>query len=422
MSVSRDVPPIVERCFRRDYARLVAILTRRLGVQHIDVVEDAVQSALMAALTTWPSQSIPEDPSAWVFRTAYNRAVEELRRQVRRLKIAERDAVTHGELASLPDEPVGPDEIRDDLLRMLFVCCDEAIPWESRLVLALKTLCGLSTAEIALRLFTSEANVYKRLARARERLRGGSVEVHTPPVEVLRSRLPAVHDVLYLLFNEGYLAAHPDHAIRKELCAEAIRLTTLLSEHPVGAVPATFALLALMYFHVARLDARVDDVGGLILLENQDRSLWDREGIACGAAWLARSANGAQFTRFHAEAAIAAEHCFAPSFRETRWEAIADLYAMLERVAPSPLHTLNRALAVAELRGPAAGLAVLDGLVPPSWLSGSYLWNAVRSDLHRRAGHADLARLHAEGAVGAAPTVAVQAALRRRLCGERPDS
>lgn len=420
VNASGDVPPMVEHCFRRDYPRLVAMLTRRVGVQHIDVVEDAVQSALMAALTTWPSQSIPQDPIAWVYRTAYNRAIEELRREGRRLKIAERDAVTHGELASLPDEPVGPDEIRDDMLRMLFVCCDEAIPWESRLVLALKTLCGFSTSEIALRLFTSEANVYKRLARARERLRAGAIDVQTPPVDMLRSRLPGVHDVLYLLFNEGYLAAHPDHAIRKDLCDEAIRLTTLLSEHPVGAAPGTFALLALMYFHVARLDARLDGVGGLILLESQDRSLWDRESIACGAAWLGRSATGDEFTRFHAEAAIAAEHCFAPSFRDTRWEAIADLYAMLEHVAPSPLHTLNRALAIAELRGPAAGLAVLDGLVPPSWLTGSYLWNAVRSDLHRRAGHADLARLHAESAVGAAPTVAVQTALRRRLLDQRP--
>src|SRR5262249_27681926 len=168
-----------------------------------------------------------------------------------------------------------------------------------------------------------------------------------------------------------------------------------------------------------RLDARVDGAGGLVLLESQDRSLWDRKRIASGAAWLARSATGDAFTRFHAEAAIAAEHCFAPSFPETRWDAIAELYAMLERVAPSPLHTLNRALAVAESRGPAAGLAVLDGVVPPSWLAGSYLWNAVLSDLHRRTGDADLARLHAERAVSAAPTVAVQTALRGRLFGDR---
>ena len=418
VSKSADVSPLVEQCFRRDYPRLVAMLTRRVGVQHIEVVEDAVQSALMAALTAWPLQSIPQDPTAWIYRTAYNRALEELRREARRLKIAERSAATLRELASMPEEAVGPDEIRDDLLRMLFVCCDGAIPRESRLVLALKTLCGFSTSEIAAHLFTSEANVYKRLTRARARLREAPVDVQTPPMETLQPRVPDVHDVLYLLFNEGYLAVHPDHATRRELCDEAIRLTALLSEHPIGAVPATYALLALMFFHVARLDARVDGAGGLILLESQDRSLWDRERIACGADWLARSASGDVFTRFHAEAGIAAEHCFAPSFRETRWDAIADLYAMLERVAPSPLHMMNCALAVAELSGPAAGLAVLDGMVPPSWLGGSYLWNAVLSDLHRRAGDADLAHLHAERAIGAAPTIAVQRALRGRLFGD----
>jgi len=315
---------------------------------------------------------------------------------------------------SLADEPAGPDEIRDDLLRMLFVCCDDAIPWESRLVLALKTLCGFSTGEIALRLFTSEASVYKRLARARERLRQTPLEVEVP-IETLRSRLPSVHDVLYLLFNEGYLAAHPEHAIRWDLCGEAIRLTTILAEHPVAAVPETFALLALMQFHAARLDARLDGAGGLILLESQDRSLWDRARIACGTAWLARSASGDEFNRFHAEAAIAAEHCFAPSFSETRWEAIADLYAMLERIAPSPLHTLNRALAVAELDGPGAGLAVLDGMVPPSWLEGSYLWDAVLSDLYRRVGDQERAWVHAERAIGAIPEGPVKAAMKCRL-------
>ena len=195
-----------------------------------------------------------------------------------------------------------------------------------------------------------------------------------------------MHAVLYLLFNEGYLSAHAEEAIRRELCDEAIRLATLLAEHPVGAVPETFALLALMHLHAARLGARLDGLGGLLLLEEQDRSLWDRERISVGLQWLARAASGEVFTRFHAEAGIAAEHCLAPSFAETRWNEIADLYAMLERIAPSPLHTLNRAVAVAEWRGPEAGLALLEDLAPPSWLAGSYLWEAVLADLHRRAG------------------------------------
>jgi RNA polymerase sigma-70 factor (ECF subfamily) len=282
-------------------------------------------------------------------------------------------------------------------------------------VLALKTLCGFTTSEIALRLFTSEANVHKRLARARDRLRLGAPEVETPPLQALRTRLGGVHGVLYLLFNEGYLSAHDEHAVRHELCDEAVRLTELLAEHPVGAVPESFALLALMHLHAARLGSRVDASGGLLLLQEQDRSRWDRERVQVGMAWLQRSASGDTFSRFHAEAGIAAEHCLARSFAETRWKEIADLYLLLEQIAPSPLHTLNRAVATAEWQGAAAGLAVVEGLVPPSWLAGSYLWDAVLADLHRRAGHIEVAHGHRERAIESAPTDAVRAVLRRRL-------
>ena len=409
------MPVLVEHFFRHEYGRLVAMLARRVGVQHIELVEDAVQSALVAALTAWTEQAPPEEPSAWLYKVAYHRLIQDLRRESGRLKILENAAGDFSGGAGDPVDPFFPDEFRDDMLRMLFVCCDENIPWESQLVLALKTLCGFSTAEIALRLFTSEANVHKRLGRARDRLHQAPRDVETPPLEKLRSRLPGVHGVLYLLFNEGYLSAHAEQAIRRELCDEAVRLATLLVEHPVGAVPESFALLALMHLHVARLESRVDGMGGLLLLEEQDRSLWDRERIRLGTEWLERSAGGDVFSRFHAEAGIAAEHCFAPAFQQTRWKEIADLYAMLERIAPSPLHTLNRAVAVAEWQGPEAGLAVLEGLAPPAWLSGSYLWDAVLGDLHRRAGHPEIARQHRERALGSAPTDAVRELLRRRL-------
>ena len=391
------------------------MLTRRVGVQHIELVEDAVQSALMTALTAWTERGLPADPSAWLYRVAYNRMIQDLRRESGRLKILEKAARESSDGPPHQADPFAPNEIPDAMLRMLFVCCDETIPSESRLVLALKTLCGFSTAEIALRLFTSEANVNKRLSRARDRLRQAMPDVETLPLEKLRSRLPGVHDVLYLLFNEGYLSAHPEQPIRRELCDEALRLATLLAEHPIAAVPESFALLALMHFHVARLGSRVHDTGGLLLLEEQDRSLWDREQIRLGAEWLERSAAGETFSRFHAEAGIAAGHCFAPSFKETPWTEIVDLYAMLERIAPSPLHTLNRAVAVAEWKGPEAGLAVLQGLAPPDWLSGSYLWDAVLGDLHRRACHWEIARQHRERALASAPTSAVRELLRRRL-------
>ena len=390
----------------------MAVLARKHGVRNIELVEDAVQSALASALTAWSERGVPDEPSAWLYRVARNRLIQETRQQSGRSAIL-KQAGGFDE-SSAPTDPHFEDEIADDLLRMLFVCADEAIPSESRLVLALKTLCGFGTGEIALRLFTSEANVHKRLARARSRLREVAPELEPPPLDTLRSRLPSVQGILYLLFNEGYLSAHREEAIRHDLCDEAVRLATILAEHPVGAVPESFALLALMHFHAARLGSRVDTMGGLLLLEEQDRSRWDHERIRLGAAWLERSAGGEVFSRFHAEAAIAAEHCRAASFRETRWEEIVALYAMLERIAPSPLHTLNRAVAMAEWQGPDAGLAVLADLAPPAWLSGSHLWDAVIADLHRRARNADVAERHHARALESAPTPAVRALLARR--------
>jgi RNA polymerase sigma-70 factor (ECF subfamily) len=370
---------------------------------------------MVTALTSWTTHGPPEDASAWLYRVAHNHLVDDLRRTSGRQRVL---ADAGDRLTPHRQDPPGTyfsGEVADDLLRMLFVCCDESIPRESQLVFALKALCGFSVSEIALRLFISDANVYKRFTRARQRLQALAPDVGTPPLEALTLRLPAVHAVLYLLFNEGYLSSSEDESIRRELCDEAVRLTTLLAEHPVGAVPDTFALLALMHLHGARLSARRDTTGGLLLLEEQDRSAWDRERMHTGAEWLKRSATGDVFSKYHAEAAIAAEHCFAPAFEQTRWQEIADLYAMLERIDPSPLHTMNRAVAVAEWQGPAAGLALLQHLAPPTWLAGSYLWEAVMGDLHRRAGDVESARRHRDRALASAPTDAVRELLRRRL-------
>ena len=406
---------LVEHFFRREYGRLVAILTRKVGVRHVDLVEDAVQTALLTALTSWVAKGLPEDPGAWLYRVAHNHLIGALRNDAGRLRILEAAA---NELTVAANDPASPrfdDEVRDDLLRMLFVCCDEAIPRDSRLVLALKTLCGFSTAEIALRLFLSEANVLKRLGRAREHLREVPPDFNSLPLQALQSRLASVHVVLYLLFNEGYLSAQSDRTVRREMCDEAIRLTTLLTEHPVGATPETFALLALMHFHGARLIARLDGMGGLLLLEEQDRSLWDQDQMRRGAEWLQKAASGETFTRFHAEAGIAAEHAFAPSFAQTRWKEIADLYAMLDHIAPSPLNAINRAVAIAEWQGPEAGLALLKAIERPPWLLGYYLWDAVLGELHRRAGHNEEARRYNERALASAPTDAERELLRRRL-------
>ncbi len=408
-----DMAGLVEHFFRHEYGRLVAQLANKVGVRHVELVEDAVQSALATALTAWVANGLPRDPSAWLYRVAWNELVGALRRDAGRLRIL----ANIGEIEPADAMPAAhfADEVRDDLLRMLFVCCNDAIPRESRIVLALKTLCGFSTSEIALRLFTSEANVHKRLQRARETLRESATDLISPPLDELRTRIPSVHEVLYLLFNEGYLSMHAESAIRRELCDEALRLATVLAEHPVGDVPETFALLALMNFHGARLVGRVDGAGGLLLLEEQDRAVWDRDQIGIGVEWLARSAHGERFSRYHAEAGIAAEHCFARSFRETRWKEIAELYALLDQVSPSPLHTLNRAVALAEWQGVDAALALLAGIDPPTWLSTSYLWDAVLADLYRRAGRTEAFHRHRDRALAVAPSDAVRELLQRRL-------
>jgi RNA polymerase sigma-70 factor (ECF subfamily) len=391
-------PELPQHWFRRELGRLVSILSRRFGLHRLELCEDAAQTALLQATQSW-SSSLPDSPESWLYRVAHNYVLDELRREKRDQRyMAEADA------------EYAQQEVQDDVLRLLFVCADPAIPPESQLVLALKTLCGFSIDEIALRLFQGKDAVNKRLQRARERLREHAE---------LKSIDPArVHDVLhmlYLLFNEGYSSAQPDRVIRRELCDEALRLALMLHEDPAGALPETDALIALICFHAARFEARVDGWGGLLLLDEQDRSLWDRGLIQQGLDHLMRSARDETLSRFHAEAGIAAEHCLAPTYAETNWEQIVRLYEVLERIAPSPLNVLNRAIALAEWQGAEVGLTELQTLDAPSWLRGYYLWDATLGELHRRRGERELALLHTKRALARAPTNPEKALLERRL-------
>ncbi len=410
--------PLVEGFFRHEYGRLVATLTRRVGVRHLERVEDAAQSALLTALQRWTVAGVPTHPSAWLYRVAQNRLLDELRGGTRRHRILGRVAAETSRASDPEAEAALAGEMQDDLLRMLFVCCDDSLPPTSQIVLALKTSCGFDVREIALRLFTSEANVYKRLQRARSRLRDVGPGVLVLDSEQYVTRLAAVHRVLYLLFTEGHLSCQPEAAIRHDLCREAIRLTTVLIHHPSGRTPATLALLALMHLHAARLASRHDARGALLLLEQQDRRQWDPAEIELGLEYLAESAQGDHFSPYHAEAAIAAEHCLAPTLADTRWSEIARYYARLERMQASPVHRLNRAVATAEWQGAAAGLAVLDEFEPPKWLADSYLWSAVRADLYRRLGDSEQAERHRAAARSRAPNQAVRQLLDRRLGAE----
>ncbi len=320
---------LVEHFFRHEYGRLVSTLSCRVGFARADDVEDAVQSALMSALECWTVDGLPDDPPAWLFRVANNNLLGELRTESRRKRILEQNAT---EVAVIEESAnvFHSGEVDDDLLRMLFICCDEAIPVPSQIVFALKTLCGFDIREISVRLFTTEANVYKRLSRARMHLRTTQPDDTNLKREQISGRLSAVRHVLYLLFTEGFLSSDPQLPLRRELCEEAIRLARLLSSHPVGKSVEASALLALLYFHMARMNGRQDESGALLLLEEQDRSLWDACQIQKGFYWLGESSSGEKFSRSHAEAGIAAEHCLATSFQATRWDRIAECYAMLE--------------------------------------------------------------------------------------------
>ena len=405
----------VEHLFRHEYGKLVALLLRRTGMQHIDVIEDSVQWAMAQALQFWSKGNIPSNPSAWLYRVANNHLLSEFRSTQRKgTLLAEHFAIKENDIYEHEDVPFSG-EVSDSMLRMFFAACNDAIPIESQLVFTLKSLCGFSIREIALRLFISEANVYKRYSRAKQHLKNQAIELNNLTDEEMVARLPSIHRILYLVFTEGYLSSHADTAIRQDLCEEAIRLARLLVDNNFGNVPDSYALLALMYFHLARIIARQDDCGALLLLEQQNRSKWNVQQTTIAMEFLAQSANGDTISRYHVEASIAAEHCLSPSFGQTRWDKIVASYKLLERIAPSPLHQLNRAVATAEWKGPQAGLAVLKSADIPNWLIHSYHWYTVQADLFLRSGDMSLGKKNAELAIEAEPTESIKQLLRKRL-------
>lgn len=413
---------LVDHFFRHEYARLVARLTRRYGPARLEAVEDAVQGALAVALSTWAARGTPDNPSAWLARVADNRMRDQLRRHATAQAAEPKLSIEiEREATPTPGTPGGfPDELADAQLKMMFVCCDDGLSPRMQLVLSLKLLCGFSTREIAARLFITDANVQKLLSRGRGRLRevaehAGIDAWFDPEPARMARRVQGVLRVLYLLFNEGYSSQQSDQVIRRELCEEALRLAHLLVAHPLGDTGETWALLALMHFHVARLDARLDAAGGLILLEEQDRGRWDQAQIRFGVDCLMRSGVGDRFTRYHGEAAVLMHHCTAPSYAATRWDQIVELYEMLERQQPSPLHTMNRAIALAEWQGPKAGLTLLEKMTPPTWLQRHYMWDATWGELLRRDGQFDRAARLLRRAADGAPTDAQRRVLERRL-------
>ncbi len=410
----------VEHLFRHEYGKLVALLVRRMGIQNIDVIEDAVQWSMEQALESWSKNNIPDNPPAWLYQVAYRYLLSEISsNQRKKALLVQKFSLQTEQIMDQPEVTLSG-EMSDSLLHMLFLTCNDAIPLESQLVFTLKSLCGFSIREVALRLFISEANTYKRFNRARQTLKKQSLELDKLSDADRLNRLPSVHRVLYLIFTEGYLSSHEDIAIRKDLCEEAIRLTLLLVESAIGNLDESnavnsHALLALMYLHSARLDARQDGFDTLLLLEQQNRNQWDQNKIAQGLVFLEKSTKSKNISRYHIEAGIVAEHCLSKSFEETPWGRVIKSYELLEKIAPSPMHLLNRAIATAEHKTPKAGLDILKSADIPQWFSRSYHWYAVLADLHFRCGEPTLGQGYANQAIDSAPTKNIQNLLSKRL-------
>ncbi|MBI2515434.1 MAG: sigma factor, ECF subfamily protein [Opitutae bacterium] len=391
MAAGAPLPPadqparLVEHFFRHEAGRLHGALIRLLGVENMSLAEDMAQEALLRALRTWSMGRVPPNPSAWITQVAMNLARDALRH--RRMSTAkEPSIITHHE--QMLGTPAVAWEavhgIRDDALRLMFVCCHPAIAPDAQVVLALKVLCGFSTGEIARAFLSSEAAIEKQLTRTKQRIADAGIGFDLPEGEDLSLRLDGVLGALYLLFNEGYKASSGDRLLREELCQEAIRLTTLLLEHPAGRAPRSHALLALMLLTAARFPSRLDENGVLLRLNDQDRSKWDQSLIERGLLQLGAAAQGRELSEYHLQAGIAAIHCTAADYASTDWAGILRHYDGLNRLKPSPIVALNRAVAVANLHGPEAGLLAISAIPQREKLESHYLLHAVLGELHWR--------------------------------------
>lgn len=376
----------VDHLFRCEAGKMVAVLTRLLGFDHLEQAEDIVHDTLLKALETWTPATLPDNPTAWLYRVAKNRALDFIRRQRSSQHLAA-DLTAHlaSEYLLVPTVNALFEEegLHDSQLRMLFACCHPALPPEQQIPLMLKTLCGLSVPEIARTLLTTEDAIEKRLSRTKAKIRAEKIPLEVPQATQLGHRLDTVLTTLYLLFNEGYHALDRATVVSEDLCLEAMRLVQLLTQLPATDQPPTRALLALLCFQASRFDARLDAAGAVVLLKDQDRAQWHPALIALGNAHLSQSAAGPRLHAFHLEAAIAAVHANAASVETTDWPQLLRLHDMLLARNDNPLVALNRAVVVGEVQGPQAALAALAKLTT---LHGNVFYNTACAEMHLKAG------------------------------------
>jgi RNA polymerase sigma-70 factor (ECF subfamily) len=391
--VPEQLSRTIETLYRAESGRVLATLVRLLG--ELDLAEESMHEAFAAALESWPKTGIPDKPRPWLISTARFKAIDAMRRRAR-FDGAQRDLMAHME-SRVNDAPLEDEEIEDDRLRLIFTCCHPALAPEGQVALTLREVCGLTTEEIARAFLVTPATLAQRIVRAKAKIRETAIPYEVPTPQELPERLDAVLQVIYLVFNEGYSAAAGAEVTRAELTGEAIRLGRLLTE--LRPEPEVIGLLALMLIQESRRAARTSPAGELILLENQDRSLWNREQIAEGVALLEKAMNSRRFGPYTLQAAIAAVHAEAESTAGTDWRQIVALYDRLVRIQPSPVVHLNRAVAIAMRDGPEAGLKHIDAVLDDGELANYYLAHSARADMCRRLGRTAEARSSYEKAL-----------------------
>ena len=397
-NVPEELSKTIETLYRSESGRILATLARLLG--DLDVAEEAMHEAFAAALDTWPQAGVPDKPRPWLISTARFKAIDAMRRRAR-FDGAQRDLVAHMEsrVSDAPSgmEEIGDEEIEDDRLRLIFTCCHPALPPDAQVALTLREVCGLTTEEIARAFLVTPATLAQRIVRAKTKIRETPIPYEVPTPQELPERLDAVLQVIYLVFNEGYSAAAGAEVTRAELTGEAIRLGRLLVDLRPDA--EVVGLLSLMLLQESRHAARVSPTGELILLENQDRALWNKEQIAEGVALLEKALQSRRFGSYALQAAIAAVHAEAESVAVTDWRQIVALYNQLVRIQPSPVVQLNRAVAIAMRDGPEAGLRHIDAVLEQGELANYYLAHSARADMCRRLGRTAEARSSYEKAL-----------------------